>query len=548
MRLTKLSGWRDGSVLLRITLLAGLVLFVIALGFLTVFGLINRGYSRTQRQEDSFSRLLREYDISARLFTGTEREYEKLGREIDKIEKKAIGVESWLSVIKRRRELAKAYKPAREEYLACVERALKAYPFSQPLSAIAAASIVKDSAINAEKEAALRNLLPLLVDSSFNRLTLALHVVLGDFRKPKNEASFLYNLVSDGSEDITVDLSILKILRSDFRGAQADIQSLFYSSPQPRDDTVFFAADYYYDFGDPIRSAELFSRLNSDDAAIRQADALYLAGLTGDARLIWTILAEPAAKANENSLYNLAVTSTNTDEAFGYLEKLSKTDPASNKKSRQFGLIRYSRLLDYVRAIAILEDSGIKPVNYPFIDLELCRRRNTHYEAGRQIAEGWLLLDRHPDEEALYQWTAWLFSFQRYYDELQILLDRTENFDPEKKWVPFFKAVYAMREGDLDEAENLLRSIPPEALGWHIYANLGRILETQLSFSRAIEQYELAFLNAENAPKTASRLQYRIAKCFSTLGRPSEALRALDYALDLDPENVSARFEIDRIF
>jgi tetratricopeptide (TPR) repeat protein len=103
-----------------------------------------------------------------------------------------------------------------------------------------------------------------------------------------------------------------------------------------------------------------------------------------------------------------------------------------------------------------------------------------------------------------------------------------------------------MSEGDIETAEDLLRSIPSDDRDWPVYANLGRILEAQRSVSRALEQYELAFGSTEN-PKAASRLQQRIARCNSALGRPGDAIAALIYAVELDPDNLSARLELDRM-
>jgi tetratricopeptide (TPR) repeat protein len=102
-----------------------------------------------------------------------------------------------------------------------------------------------------------------------------------------------------------------------------------------------------------------------------------------------------------------------------------------------------------------------------------------------------------------------------------------------------------MLDGDLETAEILLRSIPPENSWWPVYANLGCILEAQRSTGQAIEQYQTASEKAPD-PKTASRLQARIARCLTTLGRYSEAHLTLENALELDPENLTAKLELDR--
>ncbi|MDR0441775.1 MAG: hypothetical protein LBH44_00030 [Treponema sp.] len=538
MRLPKLTGGLFKGGILRITFFAGIILFVLTgIAFTVVFFTGSRQKGRMQ--EESFFRILREYDRSTEAAAG--RDFEKLNLELDRLEKRAIGVESWLSVLKRRRALAlqaaHLHPPSAVNYRLSLERAVKAYPWSQPLAALAAAAIVKDTAINRETEEQLRVFLPLLADPAFNTLRLNLHILLGDFRTPARAALLPPFLFSDGTEEITKDFAIMKILHSDIRGAAADIQAVLNSRP-PSDDFIRFAAEYFYDFGDLVRSAELFSYIEDDAALLRQADALYLAGLTENARSIWTILANTI---DENSLYNLAVTSKDPLEAAFFLEKLATAN--SKSESRQQGLIRYSRLLSHQQALALLQNKDMKPSDYPFIDLEILKRNSQGWQPGRQVAETWLLLDRHPENEDLYEWAAWLMFYHHFYSETGVLFRRAERFQFAGLWVKFYKAVQLMQEGDLDEAGNILRNISGE---WPVYANLGRILEYERSHSRALEQYELAAAKVQDS-KTASQIQYRISRCHSAMGRASEVLRTLEYAVELDPGNLTAQLELDRI-
>ena len=553
MRRQKINGNRF-SRFLRITLLAGLILLVLAGAVLTVSYFVERSATRETRQQDSFAQSLREYDNMAMETIGTQREFENLNRELDRMEKRAIGVESWLSVLKRRRALARLNSPSAENYVNSINRALKEYPMSPPIAAIAAAVLVKNSAVNTEGEQKLRGWLPVFTDPAFNTLRLSLHVILGDFRNPQRASELPADLFSDGTEDITVDLAVLKTLRGDYRRASADIQMMLNSQVSPSVAALRFAAEYYYDFGDLQRSAEIFNLINDEKALVRQADALYLAGFTDTARSIWSMLAGqqegediPTVSPNGNSLYNLAVTTEDNEEAVSYLEKLVMIESVSNSDCLQFGIIRYSRFLDYRRALALLQNTrGITPALMPYIDLEICRRNAQTQETGRQTAEAWLLLDRHPENEDLYNWAARLFFYQRYFAEAKILLRRVEQFRFEGQWVPLYKAILLMDEGDIEQAESILRLIPAANAGWPVFANLGRILEAERSQLRAIDQYELASEKAQN-PKTASRIQLRIARCFSTIGRLTEARSALQYALELDPENLTARLELEKM-
>jgi len=543
---------------LRITLLAGLILFLLAGCVLTVFILIERSGSASVRAQDTFSRILREFDADFNDLYFTELEIYRLHGELDKLEKRAISVESWLSILKRRRAFLPIHPASISNYRTSIENALKVYPASQPINAIAAASLVKDTAINRETEFKLRDFLPFITEPVFNSLRIGLHVILGDFNNPQRAEVLPLNLlpviavepenILNITEIININLAVLKTLRGNYREAASDVQMLL-NSYSPSNNALRFAAEYHYDFGNLQRSAEIFSLINDEAAMIRQADALYLAGYTEMASAIWYILAD---LQNETSLYNLAITAEDQVMAAGFLRTLVNIETSSNSESRQFGLIRYSRLLDYSDALSLLRGSvNFSPEDYPYIDLEICKRHAQGQHLGRQLAETWLLLDRHEKNEELYKWAIWHLFFQKSFDETRILLDRMNILQIDAPWVDVYNAIQLMNEGFLDSAESILRGISPEDVTWAVYANLGKIMEIMLSPARAIEQYELAAakisLESQNR-KNAARIQLQIAKSFSILNRFGEARRALLFAHDLDPENLTISLELDKLF
>jgi len=531
---------------LRITLLAGLILLILICGAFIFLYFGERSGWKYFRKQDSFTIIMREYDMIASENYGTQREYDRLNHELNRLEKKAISVESWLSVIKRRRALAKEHPSSMENYRSSVNNALKAYPASQPIIAIACAALVKDSPVNKETETKLRDWLPFITDPSFNMLRLSLHALLGDLNSPQRALAIPDDIFSDGTEPVTVNLSLLKILRGDYHGASAEIQTLVNGNPSL--EAVRFAAEYNYDFGDILRSAELFSELNTADALGRQADALYLAGFADSAISIWTILAK---LPDEISLYNLAVTSDNSDTAADYLETLVNLKTVSNSNSRQFGLIRYSRFLEYTKALALLRGTlNFSPKDYPYIDLEICKRLAQERNPGLQTAQTWLLLDRHEKDGDLYKWACWFFFFQREYKEALILLNRMDLLQFKEDWIDIYRAIYFMIEGQLDQAQDILRPVISQDQDWYVFANYGRILESMRSSARALEQYESAAAKLQalgpQKNKTAANVQIHIAKCFTAQKKAGDARRALLFALEFDPDNLTAQLELDK--
>ncbi|MCL2411086.1 MAG: hypothetical protein FWC97_05520 [Treponema sp.] len=559
--------------ILRLTMLAGIFFLLICCIALLLFVFIERGSVRTARRQENFNNSLRQFDIAFSDNFGTEREFEYFNRALDRLENNTITVESWLSVLKRRRTLSALHPPSLTYYRNSLNNALNAFPASQHIIALAAAQLVKDTAITRETETLLRRWLPLLnrglapADSALNTIALSFHVLLGDFRNPALANQYVSSgIVSCGTEAITINLALLKVLRENIAGASADIQTMTASWDTLSTQAAHFAAEFTFDFGDLIRSAELFSQIDDTRALIRQADALYLAGFRESAAFIWNLLAISAEWEQgeidlsetpyiENSLYNLAslaLADKNYARAHYYLGRLVRLDSMFNSNSHIFGLIRYSRLYDMPEAASVIESNiNIESVNSPYVDLEIVRRYREMWHLNRQIAETWLLLDRHPENENLNKWAAWHFFFQRRFDEIPIFMDRLNTSRFADSWTDLYRALLHMNDGDLEAAEAILLNIPEAKRDWTVWANLGRIYETQRSPARALAQYELAAANMELSawqnPEAAARIQHRIARCLITLGRPAEAIRALLLAVELDPNNLSAQLELDRL-
>ena len=524
--------------------------------------------------QSGFHTLLRDYDFKHRrvMLEGVSQyqETDNLNRELDRLEKKAEGVENWLSILKRRRQIAAFDSRYIQAYRQSARRAALAFPYSEPVAVVAAAALIRDSAITREGEEELRETLPLLASSRFARTRLSFHILLGDFKDPGKASAALgrefmepelLSLPAQSAAKIIPNLVIMKILDGDISGADSMINTVFaqgWQSYRASNEFIRLAAEYFYDFGDMLRSAELFSMLPDEEALIRQADALWLAGYTQNARNIWTML----IATRTGALYNLAVTSPTPAEARTQYEFLTgKTD--ADDPYHQYGVIQYSRLMDLPKALAFLEKntepSNAAPLRTQttltvdaLFDLEKTKRRTEIAEPARTIAEAWLLLDHYPKVEELYQWGAWYFALQRNNTEGALLQRAASRQNFTGLWKEMYEALLLINEGNPDAAENILSGILLNDENWIAAANLGRIYEARQSPARAIASYEKAFsIIAKNTlvkgwNEDASRIQVRIAYCYKLMGNNSESRRALEYALELNPDNLNARLELGR--
>ncbi|MDR0601880.1 MAG: hypothetical protein LBG42_05815, partial [Treponema sp.] len=169
-----LSGLFQGR-LLRAVLISGIILSAlisIPLGILSVVSFIRSG---VYREEDSapdqgespdpagsWTRSLGEFD--ALLAAGTDPD--QLNRILNRLEKRTIGVESRLSVLKRRRELSGRTPRFLDAYRNAAQKAADAFPYSRPLAALAAAALIQDSPMTEALAGELEKFTPLLDDGA----------------------------------------------------------------------------------------------------------------------------------------------------------------------------------------------------------------------------------------------------------------------------------------------------------------------------------------------------------------------------------------------
>jgi tetratricopeptide (TPR) repeat protein len=364
-------------------------------------------------------------------------------------------------------------------------------------------------------------------------------------------------------ERYLVNSAIRTLLGGNVSDASSQVDALF-TRPLLRSETWLFGAEFFYDHGNFVRSAELFSHFTDDSGIARQADALWLAGFAENAETWWKMVGVDGrpGDARSRSLYNLASVSPSPDEQQLWLEMLFR-DELIYEPGRVFALIRFSRLAPLDRALAILEKTNRSE---GLFDLELLRRKSEAWSIDKTVAEAWVLVNNHPRDSRLYQWAAWYFDFQRRYGETALLLVQAERGGVKEPWLDLHKAFTLIRENKLPEAEKLLHALEEQGgygRFWQVPANLALILDFRRNPREALELYEIAAgLQADTVSrlrstavvgaeppelKDAARVQIRIARCLRSLGREAESRRVLDYALDIDPDNLEAALEKRRL-
>ncbi|MDR1506598.1 MAG: hypothetical protein LBI67_05795 [Treponema sp.] len=561
-----------GRSILKGVCVFGLVIALIFLGLLVFLSLGgNIPLFGPFLNDTPFSRALEKYDRETAANPGIKAE--KRAAMLNSLEKKARDTGNHLSVLKRRRNLG-AEEAA--SYAAAAERAGKLYPYSGQIAALQAESIIRNSGGGAGDGEKILELASLMNEAALGKLALIFSVYSGAAGDPATarlmplELFPLLCMTAEGEERerYLVNSAIRTVLDGNLPWALSQINALF-EDQNVSGETYLFGAEFFYDHGNFARSAELFSRRTDDWGIARQADALWLAGFAESAGTLWKMTGEGGQPGDtrSRSLYNLASISTSPGEQRRWLEMLFSGD-SSYESGRVFALLRFSRLVPTDRAMAVLEKAG---KTESLFDLELLRRRSEGWSVDKTVAETWSLVNNHPGDARVYRWAAWYFDFQRRYGETPLLLTLAERAGIKEPWIDLHKALALARENRLPEAETLLSSIRERGYGrlWQIPANLALMLDMRGNPKEALELYETAAalqtdavarlrageeLAAADRPdqmspalKDAARVQTLIARCLRTLGREAESGRVLDYALDLDPNNLDAALEKHRL-
>jgi tetratricopeptide (TPR) repeat protein len=557
---------------LKLVSLGGLLLALVVSWGLVFFALVLESYTIPEKTGDDipFSRELK--DLDALLSPSLPGDPAAVEKAFQRLEKKAQSQEERLSLLKRRRSLARRDSRFAESYINAAAAAAGDFAYSEAMAAVAAEALVLNGSVSGGSDSpALEAYTGRIGGNFFLPLVISVQVLQGGLSTPYKAAGVpkmeqilaagIPRLSPAAARSLTLDEALLLAVKGDVQAAAVKINNLLAS--RGNDEPILrAAAEFFYDHANPLRAAGLFARLPKDEDTGREADALALAGEKEKAGTLWRLLASPRVDGEGGdapggvrlrSLYNLAASSADKEEEKAWLEKLfaelnrPSVQVSAGTPATVFGLIRYTRMLDTPRSIAILADDK----KNPFLDLELFKRRLDTWPVDKSLAEAWLLLGRHTEEERIYQWAAYFFDRQKQYDETAQLLRNAANKQISSSPLDLHRALALFMEGNVSAGEKILkdglagRRLLPET-AWLYHANLGRVSESRRSFQAALDYYRAA-ADLVTDKAAAARLQLRISRCLNVLGRYGESRRAVENALELAPDNLDARYELRRL-
>ncbi|MDR2901445.1 MAG: hypothetical protein LBV20_08035 [Treponema sp.] len=365
----------------------------------------------------------------------TSPEVGRLDAILNRAEEHAAGVDAHLSVLKRRRILAKAVPEYRLQYRNAVSRVLEQFPYSENISIVAGDAVLlhKEELDQQDQNDLLHYAKNISVRQNTKNplILLGFYVFEGSARnlltaRQIPQAAEIFTSAIDyvgkaEQPNLVTASAILQILAGN-QNAAINLINKYKTTLLEQSRSAWFMVEALYDFDDPSAAASIlgiedYPFVNSQ-SIIRLSDALYRMNNINDARFFWNLLLVPENETEsvphpegtvpstmlEKSLYNLAITCASDDEKRSYLEELLKISPDHIP-----GIILYSRLLNYDEAISMLQKTIGKNKN-DLIELELIRQNRRYSEPGKTAADTWLLLGRYPADANLYHLQSIQFS------------------------------------------------------------------------------------------------------------------------------------------
>ncbi|MDR0551372.1 MAG: tetratricopeptide repeat protein [Spirochaetaceae bacterium] len=366
------TGRKKAKGILKLACGVGVVLIPLTLAAL-IFAAVSRnsGGANAIRKDGSegWYAALNEFDsLFARYGGGAFTNPNILKTMLDNAEENSVGAESRLSLLKRRRLLAKTAgghagaeqqeKAFTEDYYLSAKRAAADFPYSAPIAALACEALVMratpagkqalertDAEFIARQTQVMLNTGP-ISEAVFLPLAFSFLALTGELASPgaalaQTNAPAMFAAAAQSPENapirntLLLDTALLHILAGgtapSWEGAAskeaADSALPFIAplraAPELPDNTRRFLANYYYDFGDMLTAGEMFSTLRDAESIEMAADALYLAGEKLGALNFWRLLSSegnlrgaPANGTYLRALYNSASlgSSFNNDE------------------------------------------------------------------------------------------------------------------------------------------------------------------------------------------------------------------------------------------
>lgn len=158
-------------------------------------------------------------------------------------------------------------------------------------------------------------------------------------------------------------------------------------------------------------------------------------------------------------------------------------------------------------------------------------------------AKLWKLLNSDNDNKDVAEYLVWYFLGLENYDNVNLIIERSNNIHPDNSWTNYYEGIIEAIHGDYERAIKLMDNPNISIPLWEVLYNRGVVEMAMVNYPEALTLFNKSYisLNSYNLIDDIdiyrSQIKTKIAEVLINLDDIDEAIRVLNHAIELDPNN-----------
>ncbi|MBN2618508.1 MAG: hypothetical protein JXR64_09395 [Spirochaetales bacterium] len=178
------------------------------------------------------------------------------------------------------------------------------------------------------------------------------------------------------------------------------------------------------------------------------------------------------------------------------------------------------------------------------VELIRLREESKHTPPDIYISKLWKLLNKDKNYKDVSEFFIWYLLGTENYKDINLIIERNENRHPEDEWIKYYKGIMLTLNSNYAKGLEIFSSYKNPS--WDILYNMGIINLSMQNFPEALGLFNKSIISlnqndfVENKNKYLSKIKTKQAEVLISLNDTEEAIRVLNSAFELDPDNYTS--------
>lgn len=178
------------------------------------------------------------------------------------------------------------------------------------------------------------------------------------------------------------------------------------------------------------------------------------------------------------------------------------------------------------------------------VELLVIKNKNELYVPDIYEAKLWNLLNSGDNNREVAEYLVWYLLGLEDYNSVNLVLERVEHREDEYNWIFYYKAIISTLKGNYKDAQNYIDRVDSGAIkDWERFYTKGVIDMGSGNYTNSIENFNKSLISinqnnyVDNRDIYISEIKTKIAEVLLALNDVDEAIRMLNSAYELNPDN-----------